>query len=80
MNLQTRKINFIQEFLRLSNEEIIDKLENLLQKERKIKFEQGLKPMSTTDLNKIIDSAEKDSEAGKVTEARSLKKVIKGWK
>jgi hypothetical protein len=33
MDLQTRKLNFIQEFLRLNNEKLISKLENLLKSE-----------------------------------------------
>ena len=35
MDLQTRKLNFIQEVLTLSSEKIIGKLENVLHKEKK---------------------------------------------
>jgi hypothetical protein len=35
MDIQTRKLNFIQEILAVSNEKIIDKLESLLKKEKK---------------------------------------------
>ena len=34
MDLQTKKLHFIQEILSLKNEKIIDKLESLLKKER----------------------------------------------
>lgn len=34
MDLQNRKITFVQEFLRLQNEEIISGLENLLKKKK----------------------------------------------
>jgi len=37
MNLETRKLSFIQEFLRLQNEEIVSGLENFLRK-RKIEM------------------------------------------
>ena len=77
MNLQTRKINFVQEFLQLSNEEIIDKLEAILNQERKKYFEKNIKPMSLDKFNKLIDKAEKDASEGKVTEAKVLKKAIK---
>jgi hypothetical protein len=30
MNLETRKIEFIQEFLKITNEEVVSQLENLL--------------------------------------------------
>ena len=35
MDLQTRKIHFVQEILRLKNVEIIEKLEKILYKEKK---------------------------------------------
>lgn len=34
MDLQTKKLHFIQEILALKNEKIIDKLESILKKER----------------------------------------------
>jgi hypothetical protein len=39
MDLQTRKIIFVQEFLRLQNEEIIHGLEKLLRKKKAEQFE-----------------------------------------
>ncbi len=79
MNLQTRKLNFVQEFLQLSNEEIIDKLETILKQERKKYFEKSIKPMSLEKFNSMMDKAEKDAREGKVTEAKVLKKAIKSW-
>ncbi len=34
MDLQTRKLNFIEEFLHLNNEKLLDKLEKLLKLEK----------------------------------------------
>jgi soluble cytochrome b562 len=79
MNIQTRKLNFVQEFLQLSNEGIIDKLAAVLKQERKKQFEKSIKPMSLDGLNKLIDKAEKDAKEGRVTEAKALKKAIKAW-
>ena len=79
MNIQTRKLNFVQEFLQLSNEEIINKLATILKQERKKQFEKNIKPMSVDTFNKLIDRAEKDANEGKVTEAKALKKAIKSW-
>lgn len=80
MNIQTRKLNFVQEFLQLSNEEIIHKLEAMLKQERKKQFEKNIKPMSLATFNKLIDRAEKDAKEGKVTEVNDLKKAAKLWK
>ena len=35
MDLQTRKLNFIQEVLMVSNEKVIEKLEKMLRKEKR---------------------------------------------
>jgi len=79
MDIQTRKLHFVQEFLRVKNEKLIDKLEKILKSERKKQFENSLKPMNIKDFNKMIDNAEKDSKNGKLTSAQDLKKDIDSW-
>ena len=79
MDLQTRKLHFIQEFLRLNNEKLISKLENLLKSEKAKSYEQHLSPLSEEELNRIIDEAEKDSKEGRLTSAVELKKEIDSW-
>jgi hypothetical protein len=54
MDLQTRKLNFIQEVLTLSSEKIIGKLENVLHKEKK----QVDKKSSFYDLVGVISEEE----------------------
>lgn len=79
MDIQTKKLHFVQEFLRLKDENLIDKLNNLLKKERKKKIEKELKPFSKKEFNDLIDSAESDSENGRLTSARELKNEIDSW-
>jgi hypothetical protein len=79
MDLQTRKLNFIQEFLRLNNEKLISKLENLLKSEKAKSYEQSISPLSEEELNRIIDEAEKDSKEGRLISAVELKKEIDSW-
>ena len=79
MDLQTRKLNFIQEFLRLNNEKLISKLENLLKSEKAKSYERQISPLSEEELNRIIDEAEKDSKEGRLTSAVELKKEIDSW-
>ena len=69
MDIQTKKLHFVQEFLRLQDESIIDKLNKLLRSERKKKVENELKPLSKKELDQIIDSAEKDSDNNRLTSA-----------
>ena len=73
MDLEARKILFVQEFLRLQNEEIISGLEKMLRKRKAELIEEGLKPMSMQQLNKDIDQAIEDSENGQIIKATDLK-------
>jgi hypothetical protein len=80
MDLQTKKLNFVQEFLRIKSEGIVDKLEKVLKSERKKEYEKDLSPMTNDEFNKIIDDAESDSINGRLTSAEDLKKDIDKWR
>ena len=79
MDLETRKITFVQEFLRLQNEEIVIGLEKLLRKKKKDLFEKKLTPMSVEQFNREIDQAMDDSENGRIIPAKELKKKMHKW-
>lgn len=77
MDLQTRKINFVQKFLKLQNEELILRLETLLKKEGKSKA--GIVPMSIEEFNVRIDQSLDDSKQGRLTGTDDLLSEIEGW-
>jgi len=79
MDLQARKITFVQEFLRLQNEEIISGLEHLLRVKKSELYEKTIVPMSMEQFNSEIDQAMKDSEEGRIITTSELKKKIKKW-
>ncbi len=79
MDLQTRKISFVQEFLNLQNEEIILLLEKLLRKEKKKILANHTKPMSIEEFNKRIDLSLEDSQKGHLTESNQLLSEIEKW-
>ena len=80
MDIQARKILFVQEFLRIADDEIVTKLEGLLRIERKKKLEAELHPMTLKEFNEIIDKSEDDIKFGRVTEAKNLLNQINTWK
>ncbi len=80
MDLQTRKLQFIQEFLRINSEEIINKLDMFMHDERKKIHEQELKPMSLDQFNEMINRSEDDFVNDRVIEAKDLKDEIVKWK
>lgn len=79
MDLQARKIHFVQEFLRLQDEETISGLEKMLQKRKMELLEENLKPMSLEQFNNEIDQALEDSKNGRVIKAVDLKAKIQKW-
>lgn len=79
MDLQTRKITFVQEFLRLQNEEIISGLEHLLREKKAEQIDKTLTPMSIDQFNFEIDQSMKDSVDGRLTSAKDLKKKTRKW-
>jgi hypothetical protein len=70
MDLQTRKIEFVQEFLKVQSEEVISQLENLLKKQGA--KSQDFKPMSMKEFNSRIDRAEDDFKKGKFKTSSEL--------
>ena len=54
MNLEARKIEFVQEFLKLQSEEVISRLEKILRKQINTSDERILEPMTEEEFNKRI--------------------------
>jgi len=77
MDLQTRKINFIQDFLKLESEKAIAQFEKLLKKETVPNFE--FKPMSINEFHSRIEKSTNDSKNGKVTDIEDLITEIEKW-
>ena len=80
MDLQARKITFVQEFLRLQNEEIVSGLEDLLRKKKAEQYEQKLKPMNADQFNIEIEQAILDSKEDRIISASELRKKAKQWR
>ena len=80
MDIQARKIHFVQEFLRVADDELVTKLEKMLWFERKKKLENELKPSTLKEFNEIIDKSEDDFSNGRIVEARKVLNEIDTWK
>ena len=79
MDLEARKISFVQEFLRLESEEIVTHLETILHKQKVELLEQEMKSMSIDQFNKEIDQSLDDAKNGRIISAKDLKSRIKKW-
>ncbi len=77
MNIVTRKLSFIQEFIRLQNEEILIGLEKLLHKQKAALVEKEMMPMSLEKFNSDIDQSFEDAKNGMIISANDLKSKFK---
>ncbi len=80
LTIQKRKIQFIQSFLKVNDDDVISLFEELLLKSRAKQLKQYVaKPLTKNALNKLIDKAEDDKVKGKLTKAEDLLKQIEKW-
>ena len=75
MDIQTRKIEFVQAFLKLQSERVISRFEELLKSES-----DNFQPMTMEEFNARIDQSLQDSKNNNVIEAAELLKEIKEWR
>ena len=80
MDIQTRKINFVQEFLRLRNIKLIEKLEKILLGDKAKDYEANLKPLSSDNFNKMVDKSLDDAKQGNFVNDRDLNISVRKWK
>jgi len=79
MDIQTRKIEFIQDFLKVQSEELISQLETLLRKESGSSNPNEFEPMTIEEFNNRIDKSMEDSENERLISASDLKAKIDKW-
>ena len=74
MDIQTRKIEFIQAFLKLESEEVISQFEVLLSLKSYyvVKEDKDIKPISIKEFNKRMDKSEDDFENGRYKNTAEL--------
>ena len=70
MDIQSRKAEFIQEFLKIQSEDVISQFEKLLIKEKKT--EKSFSPMSVAELNGRIEKSESDFKNGRYKTSSEL--------
>lgn len=80
MNLQERKLSFIQEVLNITDERFFARLEKFLKTEKKNTPKQELTPMSPEEFYAMIDQSLQDSKEGKFISTEELKRKVRQWR
>ncbi len=79
MDIQTRKYQFIEGFIRLDNINIIEKLESVLKKEKQLEFKKALVPMTKKELIARAEKSNDDIKKGKVISHKDLISESENW-
>lgn len=79
MNLEARKLSFIQEILKIQSEKTISRLETILRKEKTVIEFENIQPMTMKKFNQRIDKSLDDSKKGKLTEINDFISEIEKW-
>lgn len=79
MNLEARKLSFIQEIIKIQSEKTISRLETILRKEKTVIEFDNIQPMTMKKFNQRIDKSLDDSKKGKLTEINDLISEIDKW-
>lgn len=74
MDIQTRKLEFIQEFLKVQSEELISQLERILKNK-----EDDFSSFTIEEFNTRINQSLEDSNSDRIIESKELLAEIKQW-
>jgi hypothetical protein len=79
MDLQERKLEFIEEYIRLSDEKIIDKLEKVLRSEKKRSVKSEIKSLTQAEMDNMIEESEEDIRLGNIISHDAVKLEVLSW-
>jgi hypothetical protein len=77
MDIQAHKLEFLSEYLRINDEEILLKLSTLLRRERQKRVKGYLQPMTQEELSNKLKKAENDIQEGKVMSQLEIEAYFK---
>lgn len=79
MDIQTRKLNLIEDISRLNDANVIAKVEELLHNNRIEAYERHLKPLTQKELNARLLASETAIKEGRVISQEDLEKEAENW-
>ncbi len=79
MTLELRKFHLIEMIMKVSDERVLAKYEELLRETPIEEYESSLKPMTQEELRQRALAAEEDIKAGRFMELEDLEEEMKNW-
>ncbi len=79
MDLQATKLDIMQKLMSVTKESLLDKIENLLDKEMTVGYTTNGKPLTKKTYNKRLQKAEEQILAGDYLTQEELEEKSKNW-
>lgn len=79
MDIQLKKMKLMEMLLKVNSESLINKMEQLLEKELTVGYTTTGKPLTIKQYNKRLFEAEKQVAMGKITSQEDLENESKTW-
>lgn len=80
MNIQTKKLKLIKDFLQISDETLLDKLERLIQQESKPTASDQMHTLTLEEFRNLVNETILDYENGRTLDQDQLEKDVQAWK
>jgi hypothetical protein len=80
MDIQTKKLKLIEDFLRINDEKLLDKLDLLIKEESALVNSSNLNPMTQNEFHQMVHEAIEDYEKGHIVTQEELEKEVLSWK
>ena len=80
MDLQVAKIDVLQKIMNVSKISLLDKINDILDKEMIVGYTVEGAPLTKSAYNARLEKAENDVLNGRVTSSEDLKKEVESWK
>lgn len=80
MDIQARKLEFIEEYTRINDEKIIDKLEKILRSEKRKTVKSKRIPLTQSEMDTMIEESEHDIKKGNVMSHQEVKQEVLSWR
>lgn len=80
MDIQTKKLKLIKDFLQITDENLLDKLEEMIQRELPTSASNQIQPMSLNDFHAMVNESIGDYNNGNIISQDQLEKEVIEWK
>lgn len=79
MNIQAAKLDLVERILSINSEEVIDKINELLEKEVIVGFTSEGRPLTKKEYNQRLEIAENQFQSGQFLTQDELEKESENW-